>query len=47
MREVLRRYGLDRLRYSVHDLLDGVALEAAKLPVAAEGDAPPGAYTCC
>ena len=26
---------------------DGVALEAAKLPEPVEGDAPPGAYTCC
>jgi exopolyphosphatase/guanosine-5'-triphosphate,3'-diphosphate pyrophosphatase len=30
--EVLRRYGLERLDYSVRDLLDGVALEAATLP---------------
>ena len=45
--EVLRRYGLDRLRFSVRDLLDGAALEAASLPAAAEGEAPPGAYTCC
>jgi hypothetical protein len=46
-REVLRRYGLDRLRFSVRDLLDGAALEAAELPEAVEGPAPPGAYTCC
>jgi exopolyphosphatase/guanosine-5'-triphosphate,3'-diphosphate pyrophosphatase len=45
--EVLRRYGLDRLRFSVRDLLDGAALEAASLATAAEGEAPPGAYTCC
>jgi exopolyphosphatase/guanosine-5'-triphosphate,3'-diphosphate pyrophosphatase len=47
VREVLRHYGLDRLRFSVRDLLDGAALEAASLPAAAEGEAPPGAYTCC
>jgi len=47
VRTVLRRYGLDRLRYSVRDLLDGAALEAAALPAPVEGDAPPGAYTCC
>jgi exopolyphosphatase / guanosine-5'-triphosphate,3'-diphosphate pyrophosphatase len=47
VRTVLDRYRLDRLRYSPHDLLDGAALEAAVLPGPAEGDAPPGAYTCC
>jgi len=47
VREVLRRYGLERLDYSVRDLLDGAALEAAALPEQAERDAPPGAYTCC
>jgi len=47
VREVLRRYGLDALEASEHDLLYGVALAAAELPGAAEGDAPPGAYTCC
>jgi exopolyphosphatase/guanosine-5'-triphosphate,3'-diphosphate pyrophosphatase len=44
---VLRRYRLPGIRYSVRDLLDGAALEAAGLPEPAEGDAPPGAYTCC
>ena len=44
---VLARYGLDRLSFSVRDLLDGAALEAAALPEPIEGDAPPGAYTCC
>jgi exopolyphosphatase / guanosine-5'-triphosphate,3'-diphosphate pyrophosphatase len=47
VREVLRRYGLDGLRFSVRDLLDGAALEAATLPEPDEGAAPPGAYTCC
>ena len=47
VRTVLRRFGLDELRYSVRDLLDGTALEAAALPAPVEGDAPPGAYACC
>ena len=47
VREVLKRYALDRMRFSVRDLLDGAALEAASLPPLVEGDAPPGAYTCC
>jgi exopolyphosphatase/guanosine-5'-triphosphate,3'-diphosphate pyrophosphatase len=29
---VMRRYGLDELTWSLRDLLDGVALEAAALP---------------
>ena len=45
--EVLRRYDLDALHFSVRDLLDGAALEAAALPEPVEGAAPPGAYTCC
>ena len=45
--EVLKRYSLDRIHFSVRDLLDGTALEAAALPAPVEGDAPPGAYTCC
>ena len=47
VREVLDRYGLDGLEVSERDLLDGAALEAAELPEPVEGDAPPGAYTCC
>jgi exopolyphosphatase/pppGpp-phosphohydrolase len=47
VREVLRRYRLELLRFSVRDLLDGAALEAASLPEPEEGAAPPGAYTCC
>jgi exopolyphosphatase / guanosine-5'-triphosphate,3'-diphosphate pyrophosphatase len=46
-REVLKHYGLDELEVSERDLLHGAALEAAKLPEPVEGDAPPGAYTCC
>jgi exopolyphosphatase/guanosine-5'-triphosphate,3'-diphosphate pyrophosphatase len=47
VREVLDRYGLDGLEVSERDLLHGAALEAAALPEPVEGDAPPGAYTCC
>jgi exopolyphosphatase/guanosine-5'-triphosphate,3'-diphosphate pyrophosphatase len=47
VREVLRRYDLDEIEFSVRDLLDGAALAAADLPAADEGAAPPGAYTCC
>jgi exopolyphosphatase/guanosine-5'-triphosphate,3'-diphosphate pyrophosphatase len=47
LREVMRRFGLDTVRASDRDLLNGAALEAAALPAVPEGDAPPGAYTCC
>jgi exopolyphosphatase/guanosine-5'-triphosphate,3'-diphosphate pyrophosphatase len=47
VREVLDRYSLAALEVSERDLLHGAALEAAELPPAEEGDAPPGAYTCC
>ena len=47
VREVLRRYDLDAIEASEHDLLHGDALAAAELPEPVEGDAPPGAYTCC
>jgi exopolyphosphatase/guanosine-5'-triphosphate,3'-diphosphate pyrophosphatase len=43
----LETYGLDAIEVSEHDLLDGIALAAAELPAPVEGDAPPGAYTCC
>ena len=45
--EALRFFGLDELEVSEHDLLTGAALAAAELPEREEGDAPPGAYTCC
>jgi exopolyphosphatase/guanosine-5'-triphosphate,3'-diphosphate pyrophosphatase len=45
--EVMKRYDLDELEVSELDLLHGAALEAAQLPEPQEGDAPPGAYTCC
>jgi len=44
---VLDAYHLDELDVSVRDILDGIALAAAELPEPVEGDAPPGAYTCC
>jgi exopolyphosphatase/guanosine-5'-triphosphate,3'-diphosphate pyrophosphatase len=47
LRETLRQLGLDRIEASDRDLLNGAALEAAELPAPVEGEAPPGAYTCC
>jgi exopolyphosphatase/guanosine-5'-triphosphate,3'-diphosphate pyrophosphatase len=47
LREVVAHYRLDAIEVSEHDILHGVALEAAQLPELREGDAPPGAYTCC
>jgi len=47
LRETLRQLGLDRIDASDRDLLNGAALAAAELPAPAEGEAPPGAYTCC
>jgi exopolyphosphatase/guanosine-5'-triphosphate,3'-diphosphate pyrophosphatase len=47
LRETLRHLGLDRVEPSNRDLLNGAALAAAELPDPVEGDAPPGAYTCC
>ncbi len=44
---VLDAYALDAIDVSERDLLDGAALTAAELSLPAEGDAPPGAYTCC
>ena len=45
--EVMRHLGLEEIEVSERDILDGAALEAAALPEPVEGDAPPGAYTCC
>jgi exopolyphosphatase / guanosine-5'-triphosphate,3'-diphosphate pyrophosphatase len=45
--ETLRHFGLDELEVSEHDIMHGAALAAAALPAPIEGDAPPGAYTCC
>jgi exopolyphosphatase/guanosine-5'-triphosphate,3'-diphosphate pyrophosphatase len=45
--EVLAYFGLGEIEASERDLLHAIALEAAELPEPVEGDAPPGAYTCC
>ena len=47
VREALAHFNLDALEASERDILHGVALAAAELPEPVEGDAPPGAYTCC
>jgi exopolyphosphatase/guanosine-5'-triphosphate,3'-diphosphate pyrophosphatase len=47
LREVLDAYGLDEIEASERDILHGAAFAAAELPEPEEGDAPPGAYTCC
>ncbi len=47
LEEALDHFHLDGIEASEHDILDGAALEAAKLPEPEEGAAPPGAYTCC
>jgi exopolyphosphatase / guanosine-5'-triphosphate,3'-diphosphate pyrophosphatase len=44
---ILDHFGLDEIEVSERDILDGIALAAAELPAPAEGEAPPGAYTCC
>jgi exopolyphosphatase/guanosine-5'-triphosphate,3'-diphosphate pyrophosphatase len=44
LRELLRRYGLDRIEASEHDLLHGAALAAAELPEPTAENAPPEAY---
>ena len=47
LREVLAHFGLAEVEASERDILHGAALAAARLPERAEGDAPPGAFTCC
>jgi exopolyphosphatase / guanosine-5'-triphosphate,3'-diphosphate pyrophosphatase len=44
---VLDTFSLDSIEVSERDILDGIALAAAELPEPVDGDAPPGAYTCC
>jgi len=44
---ILDHFGLDEIKVSESDILDGIALAAAELPEPEEGAAPPGAYTCC
>jgi exopolyphosphatase/guanosine-5'-triphosphate,3'-diphosphate pyrophosphatase len=45
--ETLHRFELSELEVSERDIMHGAALAAAELPAPIEGDAPPGAYTCC
>jgi exopolyphosphatase / guanosine-5'-triphosphate,3'-diphosphate pyrophosphatase len=45
--ETLRYFGLGALEVSERDIMHGAALAAAELPARAEGEAPPGAFTCC
>jgi exopolyphosphatase / guanosine-5'-triphosphate,3'-diphosphate pyrophosphatase len=45
--ETLRHFGLSELEVSEQDLMHGAALAAVALPERTEGNAPPGAYTCC
>ncbi len=47
LREAMAHFGLETVETSERDLLHGAALAAAELPEPVEGDAPPGAYTCC
>ncbi len=47
LREIMDAYGLDEIEVSERDILHGAAFAAADLPEPVEGDAPPGAYTCC
>jgi exopolyphosphatase/guanosine-5'-triphosphate,3'-diphosphate pyrophosphatase len=45
--ETLRHFSLTELEVSECDIMHGAALAAAALPAPVDGDAPPGAYTCC
>ena len=47
VREVLSHFGLAELEVSERDIMHGAALAAAAMPEPTEGDAPPGAFTCC
>ena len=47
VREVVAFLRVDGIEVSERDILDGAALAAAERPEREEGDAPPGAYTCC
>jgi exopolyphosphatase / guanosine-5'-triphosphate,3'-diphosphate pyrophosphatase len=47
VRALMYRYELETLRASERDLLHGAARAVAELPEPVEGEAPPGAYTCC
>jgi exopolyphosphatase / guanosine-5'-triphosphate,3'-diphosphate pyrophosphatase len=45
--ETLDHFGLEALEVSEQDIMHGAALAAAELPERPEGNAPPGAYSCC
>ena len=45
--EIVAFLGVEGIEVSERDILDGAALAAAELPEREEGNAPPGAYTCC
>jgi exopolyphosphatase / guanosine-5'-triphosphate,3'-diphosphate pyrophosphatase len=45
--ETLGHLALETLEVSEQDIMHGAALAAAELPERPEGNAPPGAYTCC
>jgi exopolyphosphatase/guanosine-5'-triphosphate,3'-diphosphate pyrophosphatase len=45
--EILRHFDLEELEVSERDIMHGGALAACELSASVEGDAPPGAYTCC
>jgi exopolyphosphatase/guanosine-5'-triphosphate,3'-diphosphate pyrophosphatase len=45
--ETLCHFVLETLEVSEHDIMHGAALAAAELPAQVDGDAPPGAFTCC
>ncbi len=47
LRELMSYFELDAIEASERGILHGAALEAATMPAPVEGDAPPGAYTCC
>jgi exopolyphosphatase / guanosine-5'-triphosphate,3'-diphosphate pyrophosphatase len=47
VREVVAHFAVGELEASERDIMDGAALAAAQLPEPVEGNAPPGAYTCC
>jgi exopolyphosphatase / guanosine-5'-triphosphate,3'-diphosphate pyrophosphatase len=47
LRELISYFELDGVEASERGILHGAAMLAAELPEPVEGDAPPGAYTCC
>jgi exopolyphosphatase / guanosine-5'-triphosphate,3'-diphosphate pyrophosphatase len=47
LREIMGAYDFAEIEVSERDILHGAAFAAAELPEPVEGEAPPGAYTCC